>query len=236
MIDLHSHILPGIDDGAKTAEDGRELLNQMDLQGVTVAVATPHFFPLSALLDDFLLTRDAALKELRAVLSSDFQLKIIPGAEVLYFGGIGKVEDVKALTLGNSRYLLLELLGLKKIDRQVLKDISDLKENLGLVPVIAHVERYCKYKGYKDLLRLIESGEALCQINATFMTSKSENRAVKEMLNRGIVHFVASDCHHPVRRPVRLREAFATLSEISPAETEKILRMSENLERELCDL
>ena len=236
MLDLHTHILPGIDDGAKTAEYGKELLKQMNLQGVTTAVATPHFFPVSAALDDFLALRNTAFKELRGVLETDFPVKIILGAEVLYFGGIGKVEDIKALTLGKSRYLLLELLGLKKIDRKVLNDIVDLRENLGLVPVIAHVERYCKYKGYKDLLHLIESGGALCQINATFISSKAESRAVKEMINRGIVHFVASDCHHPLRRPVKLNEAFAALNEISPAEVQKILERSENLERELCAL
>ena len=51
MIDLHSHILPGIDDGAKTAEEGKAMLAQMESQGVKTVVATPHFFPGSAVLD-----------------------------------------------------------------------------------------------------------------------------------------------------------------------------------------
>lgn len=236
MIDLHSHILPGIDDGAKTPQDGKELLLQMARQGVTTAVATPHFFPASTVLEDFLSTRDAAMKELSAVLENGFPVKIIPGAEVLYFGGIGAVEAIKSLTLGGSRYLLLELLGLKKIDKKVIGDIRALRDNLGIVPIIAHTERYCRYKGYKDLISLIKSGEALCQINATYTESKAESRAVKDMMLNGLVDFAASDCHHPSRRPVKLDTAFAALRVISPAETEKIIEKSEKLESELLSL
>ena len=236
MIDLHSHILPGIDDGAKTPEEGKALLEQMHAQGVKTAVATPHFFPGSAVLEDFLSLRDTALKELRGVIEPDFPVKIIPGAEVLYFSGIGGVEAIKALTLGGSRYLLLELLGLKKIDEKAINDIYALKQNFNIVPIIAHVERYCKYKGFKELLSVIESGGALCQINATYKSSKAEARAVKEMVNRGLVDFLASDCHHPKRRPVKLREAFAGLEAISSEQTKRIIEKSEKLESELLSL
>ena len=199
-------------------------------------VATPHFFPGSAVLEDFLIKRDAALKELNSVLDENFPLKVLPGAEVLYFGGIGNAEAISRLTLAGSRYLLLELLGLKKIDSKVIDDICALNRNLGLIPIIAHVERYCKYKGFKDLLSLIKSGGALCQINATFSGSKAESRAVKEMLKAGLIDFVASDCHHPEKRPVKLNGAFAALKEISREETEKILEKSKKLESEILSL
>ena len=236
MIDLHAHILPGIDDGAKTPQQGKELLIQMNNQGVTTVAATPHFFPSSAVLEDFFELRNTALKELKALLDDDFPVTVIPGAEVLYFGGIGNVEAIKSLTLGGSRYLLLELLGVRKIDSKVINDIVALNRNFGLVPIIAHVERYCKYKGYKDLLSLIESGEALCQINATYTESKAETRAVKEMLGRSLISFVASDCHHPRRRPVRLKEAFDVLGKTAPGEVRRIIEQSEKTESELLSL
>lgn len=236
MIDLHSHILPGIDDGAKTPQEGKELLNQMSAQGVSTVVATPHFFPASVALEDFLSKRSWALKELSALLDAGFPVRILPGAEVLYFGGIGRVEAIKDLTLAGSRYLLLELLGVRKIDRKVIADITALKENFNIMPIIAHVERYCKYKGYKNLLSLIESGGALCQINATYTESKAETRAVKELLGRGLIDFVASDCHHPVKRPVKLDSAFSALRAVSPSETERIIKKSQNIESEILSL
>ena len=232
MLDLHTHILPGVDDGAETLEDAVKLLEQMRDQGVSTAVATVHFYPTSAVLEDFLEKREAALNLLHSA-KADYKVKILPGAEVLYFGGIGKLTGIKKLTLGTSKYLLLELLGLKKIDDKVVKDIISIKEELGITPIIAHVERYCKYKGYKKLLTVLAENRALCQINATFFLKREENKAVKKLLKAGLVDFVASDCHSPQNRPVRLNEALRLLREISPEETDKIIQKTEMLEKEL---
>lgn len=236
MLDMHSHILPGIDDGAKTAEDSLKLLEQMRDQGVTVAVATAHFYPDSAVLEEFLSRRQDALKCVRQAAGEDFPVKILPGAEVLYFGGIGKFEGIKQLALGKTRYILLELSGLEKIDDKVITDLISVREEQGLTPVIAHTERYCKYKGFKKLLALISEGKALCQINATFKSSRAEYRAVKRLVKAGLVDFLASDCHSPVDRPVRLSSAYASLREISPEKTEKIIAKTNELEKELMSL
>lgn len=236
MLDLHAHFLPGADDGAKTAEESIELLNQMKEQGVTTAVATPHFFPEFSSLDDFLALRESTADILAAALPDGLGIKTVLGAEVLYFSGIGKVEGIKKLTIAGSKYLLLELLGLKRIDETVIKDIRMLSDNLGLVPIIAHVERYCKYKGYKRLVSLFEERGALCQINATFLGSKPETRAVKKLMEKGLVNFVASDCHNPKTRGVKLKEALSFLREISPDNTDKIIKETEKLEKELIEL
>ncbi|MBR6902965.1 MAG: hypothetical protein IKN39_03650 [Clostridia bacterium] len=232
MLDLHTHILPGVDDGAKTIDDSVKLLEQMRDQGVSTAVATVHFYPTSAVLEDFLKKREVALN-LSNSAADNYGVKILPGAEVLYFGGIGKFTGIKKLTLGRSKYLLLELLGLKKIDDKVIRDIISIKEELGITPIIAHVERYCKYKGYKKLLTALAENRALCQINATFFLKRAENRAVRKLLKAGLVDFVASDCHSPQNRPVRLNEALKLLREISTEETDKIIQKTERLEKEL---
>ena len=233
MLDMHSHILPGVDDGAKTAEDSLKLLEQMRSQNIDVAVATVHFYPGKAVLEEFLATRKEAKKQLDILIGKDFPVKILLGAEVLYFGGIGKFTGIKKLTIENSNYLLLELLGLKKIDDKVIKDIVSIKEDLGLIPIIAHVERYCRYRGYKKLISAIAEKKALCQINATFEKSRAENRAVKKLLKAGLIDFIASDCHSPLHRPVKLDAAFAALREISVSQTNKIIKKTENLKEEL---
>lgn len=233
MLDLHSHILPNIDDGAKTVEDSIKLLQQMKNQGVTTAVATPHFYPDDMIFDDFIYARSEAADKLLLSLENSFDIRILLGAEVLYFSGIGSAEDIKKLTLAGSNYLLLELIGLKEINDKVIKDIIDLKDNLGITPIIAHTERYSKYKGYKRLLELIENGRALCQINSTYTFSSVHKRAVKKLLKNGLVHFIASDCHNPERRPVFLSSAFDGIRRISPKEFDRIIKNTETIEREL---
>lgn len=232
MLDLHSHILPGIDDGAKTVNHSIKLLKQLKEQGVTTVVATPHFYPGSMDLDDFIKARNNAYNQ---VISSNqtFDINIILGAEVLYFGGIQAAEDIKKLTFGKSNYLLLELMGIKEIDKKVIDDIINLKENMNIIPIIAHIERYCRYKGFKNLLSLIERKEALCQINATYNFSFFQKRAVRSMLKMGMVDFIASDCHDPVNRPVWLSSAFEEIGRIYPAELKRIIEKTETLEREL---
>lgn len=233
MLDLHSHILPGIDDGAKTVEESLKLLQQMKEQGITTVVATPHFYPGSMNFEDFIAARSSAADKLLLSLKNNSDIKIIFGAEVLYFEGIGNVEDIKMLTLAGSKYLLLELMGLKKIDDRVIKDIINLKDNLGIIPIIAHIERYCRYKGYKRLLELAENGDALCQINATYTFSSVYKRAVKNLLKSGLVHFVASDCHNPESRPVYLSSALGEIRRMSTVEFDKIMENTESIERKL---
>ena len=232
MLDIHSHILPAVDDGAKTVQETARLLAQMKDQGVTTVVATPHFFPLGTVLDDFLCMRETAAKEI-SPLCREQGINLVLGAEVLYFGGIGKVESMRRLTLGGGDYLLLELLGLKKIDDRVIRDIEALKNEVGITPIIAHVERYSRYRGYKKLFPLFENGVALCQINASFFASKQETRAVKKLIATELVSLLGSDCHSSVNRPVRLNTGIAALRAISSRQTRIILQNGEKLEKEL---
>lgn len=233
MIDIHSHILPGIDDGAKNTDDSQKLLKQMSEQGVTTAVATPHFYPDVAVLEDFIAARENSAKTLLNSLNSDYNIKILLGAEVFYFKGMGGFEDIRKLTISNSRYLLVELLGMKKIEDKVIKDITDLKDNFGIMPIIAHVERYSGYKDYKKLLSVIRDGNALCQINASFFFSFKDRRAVKKLIKEGLVSFIASDCHSPVNRPVHLTAALSAIRNISEVQFRKIIKNTENIEEEL---
>ena len=236
LIDIHSHILPAVDDGAKSPQESAVLLGQMAAQGVTLAVATPHFYPGDSDLQDFLSLRQNAFEVLKKHIGKDFPIKILLGAEVLYFGGIGRVESIKQLTLSGGKYLLLELLNLKKIDEKVTGDIISLKENLGITPIIAHVERYRRYRGYEKLFPLFESGTALCQINASFFTSLPEKRAVKRLVKAGLVDFVGSDCHNPITRPVKLKSALETIRKISPSQAKRIIEKNGKFEEELCAL
>ena len=236
MIDIHSHILPGIDDGAKTNEMAKALLDQMVSQGITSAIATPHFYPDSMDFSEFSQDRQEAYDNLIAFLGEDFPVKIFLGAEVYYFKNMSKFSDVKDLTMPGGKYILLELLGIKEIDDALIKDITDLKENLGITVIIAHTERYYRYKGYKKLFDLFKNKTALCQINSSFTLSFVKTRAVKRLIKEGCVDFIASDCHNPETRPVQMKAGFKKVREISYNEARRIRQFTDDFESELLNL
>lgn len=110
ICDLHSHILPGMDDGCKTVGESMQVLRDSWEQGITAMFATPHYYPVES-VDAFLTRRRNAWQKLSEHMqqSSEQMPKICLGAEVAYRPGLCYEEDLRALCLGNSRYLLLEL-------------------------------------------------------------------------------------------------------------------------------
>ena len=232
MLDIHSHVLPAVDDGAKSISESKMLLEQLSSQGVNTVVATPHFYLDSDDLEEFLLRRSIAYNEIIGIIK-DNNIRLILGAEVTYFSGMGEFEGIRKLTISGSNYLLLELFGLKSIDDKIIRDIVKIRENFGIVPIIAHVERYCRYRGYKKLVSAIAEGYVLCQVNASFIISKCNLRAVKKLIKSGLVNFVASDCHDPVNRPVYIKSAIEAIQRISKEQCGIIIKNTETIEREL---
>ena len=235
MIDIHSHILPGVDDGSKTNKMSKALIEQMISQGITSAIATPHFYPEKMDLDEFLNRRQIAYDDLVRHLGES-QVKILLGAEILYFKDISKASDIKALTLPGGKHILLEFLSSKDINNSAIDDIISIKKDMGITPIIAHIERYHRHNSYKKLFPLLRKGIALCQINATFTTSYFETRAVKRLLKEGLVTFIASDCHNLKFRAVQIKTAFDAVKKMSPEEAKKIINRTENFEREMLSL
>ena len=206
LIDIHSHILPQIDDGAKNLEQSKKLLQILKNQGFNYVVATPHFYPMETTLDDFLKQREESYRVLQSAIDGADLPEIYLGAEVYYYSGIGKSELIKTLSIENTDYLLLEL-PLDNISDFLINDIKDLKENLGLVPIIAHIERYTKFKKFKQVLKLIETGVCLAQVNTSSLLKKPLSITTKKLLKKGYIAFLASDAHSTEHRPPRFDEA-----------------------------
>lgn len=205
LVDIHSHILPGVDDGSPDVETSVKLLEMCKEQGITDIVATPHFDASVNNIEEFEYSVSQALSELKAAVDESYP-NIYTGCEVFYFKGIGKSRGIRSLTLCGSRYILLELPH-TSIDSTILKDISDISEVLGLIPIIAHIERYAEQKGFKDLLKLLATGVGYAQINAAAVLSPAYKRTVKKLMKRGYISFIATDTHSPVHRPPLMREA-----------------------------
>lgn len=207
-IDIHSHILPCVDDGAKDTETALTLLEMLKEQGITSVMATPHFYPATDSAEDFFEKVNAAFANLKAAAEGKNLPKIHLGCELHYFNGIGKSSSVKQFCLNNTKYVLLELSYGEPITKNVLQDIIDISEQQGLIPILAHIERYSRVKGYKKLLKLIESGYGLAHVNADGIISKEESKCCEKLIKGGYISFVASDTHSPHRRPPKFSDAF----------------------------
>lgn len=212
LADLHTHILPGVDDGAARVEDSLALLRAEKEQGVTDVVLTPHFLPESSDIETSTERWRLAFEELsRAVRNEDLPA-LYGGCEVLYFEGMGKSSAVKQLCMGKSNYILIEFASMK-IGDNVISDLTDLRYNIGVIPIIAHTERYFDFKGFKKLKKLFEDGICLAQLNASSLAGGAYKRAALKLIKEDLIYIVASDVHSLNYRPCELSEAFCVIKE-----------------------
>lgn len=197
MVDIHCHILNGIDDGPQDLEQSLSLCRKLYQNGLRSIIATPHY-----IIDDSYMPKASDVKDKVQLLQTQLDkekldLKLYPGMEVFASRDIiEKIRSKEILTLNDSRYILIEFsLG------TVSKYVSDILFELqleGLTPIIAHPERYSSsfLKG-KQLSEFVDKG-ILLQINSESISGfhgKRAKKAAYELLKRGMVHFVSSDSH-----------------------------------------
>mgnify|MGYP000111167060 CR=1 FL=1 len=110
MIDFHTHILPGVDDGSPNLDVTCGMLREEQEQQVGLVVATPHFYAQETGFDAFLLRRQEALSQVRALDGIGSALpQVVAGAEILYFPGIGRASRVRELAVAGTNTILLEM-------------------------------------------------------------------------------------------------------------------------------
>ena len=228
MIDLHCHILPGVDDGAASEEESCLMARLAADSGVTALAVTPHC-GVPGLFDNFadeaLLARFHALRGLLE--REDIPLRLYTGMEVFVTEETPRyLREGRLLTLGGSRYLLVEFGFDESLDfaQRMLEELLAA----GVVPVVAHPERYRFVQPQPErLLRWAELGCAL-QINKGSLLGRFGRRAARTArwcLGEGCVHLVASDAHSPWRRTPRMEEAWAFTAELdSPEIADFLLR------------
>lgn len=199
LVDFHSHILPSMDDGSKDAEQSIAMLAEAARQGTSVMVATPHFYPENEDPSSFLRRRAASIAQL---LDGGYDPEVYPrvcvGAEVAYFRGIGRCDDLKKLCIVGTSVILIEMPFCRWTDT-ILEDVSLIRTWLGLTPILAHIERY------PDMNKAAMRHEMLCrgfvlQINASMMDGLLTRRHAMHMLQRGEVQLLGSDCHNMTTR------------------------------------
>ena len=211
MTDLHCHILPGVDDGAASVDESLAMAAMAERNGVRAIAVTPHC-NVPGEFDNYagpeLLRRLDALRS--AVRQAGVHVELYAGMEVFATAQVPDLLDGgRLLTLGGSRYLLVEFAFDESPDfaGQILGDIAAR----GVVPVIAHPERYRFIQGEEErLLEWARRGYVL-QINKGSLAGRFGRRAARTArwcMASGCVHLIASDAHSPYRRTTRMEEAW----------------------------
>ena len=208
MTDFHSHILPEMDDGSRSVEESILMIKALTEQGIDRIVATPHFYANDESVKDFLDRRQKAYDELMNACPPGMPT-IIQGAEVRYYEGISRLSDLKALCVQGTNLLLLEMPFVKWTE-YTLRELVDISSNGKVTLVLAHIDRYLKFQKTDVWCRLADSG-ILMQLNSSYVNDFFTCHKAIKLFEKGIVHFLGSDCHNMNDRAPDIGKAFSTV-------------------------
>lgn len=211
MIDIHCHILPGLDDGAASMEISLQMAEMAIADGITHVIATPHANSIYAFDPQIArLSKD----ELQARLGT--RLTISTGCDFhLSFENLAALrQEPREFTLNQTSYLLVEFddFAIPSTVEQTLHDL----QLLGLTPIVTHPERNSLIRSQWDRLWNWMRQGCLVQVTAQSLTGnfgKRAQEAAELLLDADAIHFVASDAHDVASRPLRLKPAFELLTE-----------------------
>ena len=233
MIDFHTHILPGIDDGSPDVQTSLRMLVEEVKTGVDTVVLTPHFRASKDSIDRFLRDRNESYEKLASAILSRKMLefpKLHLGAEVTYFNGIGKASDVSKLCIEGTKTLLLEL-PRDKWGASVFSDVKELINSQGLDIVLAHLERYVDVPGYKKDLSKLLTLPVTVQINAgSLLKSGKRKKEAISLLKTARHTLLSSDCHNLTTRKPNLKAGYMQAEvKLRPGYTENAAKLCKNL-------
>lgn len=208
MIDLHSHILPKMDDGSASIHQSIEMLQASREQGIKFILASPHFYIKKDTVEVFLERRRNSFKILNEELKKYNDLpKIFLGAEVKFFNNIGSFDQLNDLCIEGTKYMLLEM-PFEQWSSRVLRDVENIVANKDVIPIIAHIERYIGFQKDSKPLEELVSMNLLIQMNAEFVNSVFTRNKAINFLKTDIVQIMGSDCHNTTVRKPNLGKAY----------------------------
>ena len=200
IIDIHSHILPEIDDGSKSISMSIEMLTAMKSQGVDFVVASPHFYYKKHDFESFLRRREEAYANLKNALIN-FGLeegvaipKIILGSETAYAFEIEKFKPLNQLCIENTNTLLLEM-PFREWSIEEINAIASMIYSRNLTIVIAHLERYLQMQK-SDTVKALLNLPVFIQINSQSLLPMFGRNALLKLFKEGTAHILASDAHN----------------------------------------
>lgn len=219
IIDFHSHVLPGIDDGSDDVATSLAMLEASRAQGVDVVIATPHFYAEKEKMDSYLEKRAHAVSILEKAIhskgeSSETYPELLVGAEVAFFHGISRTDQIRPLAVqaddgtADAPLLLVEM-PFETWNAHVLSEIHDLVYKKGYQVMIAHLERYLKIYGNGPWIQELLGLPVIVQVNANSLSKKSlldgsRQKKLIRLFADGQAKLLGSDMHGMDHRPPNL--------------------------------
>ncbi len=214
MIDIHNHLLMNVDDGPTSEDEVLNLLHQAIDQGITNIMLTPHHH-----VGPYMTPKDTVMEKLQEIQKlideNELDIEVHHGQEIRINETI--IDDLNRgfnTSLNDSQYILVEM-PFTELPPFYETVIDELIEN-GYTPIIAHPERCAEIAGNHDLLAQLVNKGALAQVTAASVTGdfgEDLQETGFEMIEKGLIHVVASDAHHAEVRPFMLRKAFETIED-----------------------
>ena len=217
MIDTHSHILPGLDDGSRNIDESIAMLKILKEQGITHVIATPHFkmTDKSNSIDEFITKRNKSYQELKNEIDRQgLDLpKIFLGAEVLLTMDFVEAKNKEKLCIENTNIMLIEL-PYYEWQSWILRMLSDLCNDNNIEPIIAHADRYVDFISSDMFDKLFNLGYKT-QVNAEFVDSKARIKRLKKWLKSGQICYIGSDSHGTDFRPPTFDSYFNKIKKVA---------------------
>ena len=207
LVEIHSHILPAIDDGSQNLETSIKMIERLKEQGAKKIVLTPHYYSDTISLDDFLKRREKSYNALVKELPSGYP-ELYPAAEVYISPYLFNNDNIDDLKIANSNYVLIEHPFTSPFGEAEFDRLLNLYCDFGVRPVLAHIERYKALMEDKYKLEdLIEAG-CLPQVNiSSFVNSpRGIKKKLFKFLETGKILLLGSDCHNLDSRPPEYEE------------------------------
>lgn len=210
MIDIHTHILPGIDDGAKDCETSQKMLEALQRDGVNKVVFTPHFYWQQNIVPRFLVRRETAWEKLRDA--------GVPDGMEFHFGAEVEFNEIRVdyaalapLAIDGGRYIMLELPFTSAWSEKLFDRLSNFIYTTDCIPVIAHVERYPAVRKNPAYIRLLSDMGCLIQVNCAAAITAEKNGFADALFRCGQVRCLGSDCHNTTTRKPNYGDAVSAL-------------------------
>lgn len=198
MIDLHTHILPNIDDGARNKSEALKMIELLSSQGVSGAVCTPHYYSTKMPLDEFIYRRDKAMGLLK-----ESKIPLILASETYLHESLLYYSDLEPLKIDNTNYLLFELPYERKWKDSLYSTLKSLIYQFDVIPIIAHIERY-KSINKKHISKLKELG-CFIQLNTSSLLDENFKNKSLSYIKNELIDVLGSDCHNLNHRPPEIQ-------------------------------
>lgn len=196
LYDMHSHILPNFDDGAKSVDESLALIDVLKKQGIKNICLTPHFYTHEMSVDDFIESRNETFERFKPYIPED--VNIVLGAEVYVTRFLFGNNNISELTYGNSRYILTEFGYDSSFSENTMNKLYSLINDYDLIPVIPHIERYQTLMDNPSIISELKDMGAVIQTNISNYTKKAsmfKRRKMLKLISEGLIDIIGSDAH-----------------------------------------